>query len=148
MQKNRLHIKVVLFLAAALFLISTLALAGGGINWKVTVKNDTNYKCKVNVSKDKLTIVEWMGWRTLEPGQQTTFETGSLCPCGIKGEVYDANSKTWKKTRTVNIGLANEIAENGEFCSAACWDSSWKLCRKAGTDADSLRDKDFSWCKN
>ena len=139
--------KIVIFSVAALFLISAGAVAGGGANWKVDVTNDTNYKCKVLIAVTTGPTNKEMDCRTLSPRERTTYETGAWCPCAITGKVYDPDSKTWKKTRTVNIGLGNEVDDSGQFCSAACWNSSWKLCRKAGTDADSMRDKDFSWCK-
>lgn len=146
MKKNYLCVKVTVLFTMALFLICSDIMAGGGVNWKVDVKNDTNFKCRVTVYKDKMFAAEPMDQRTLEPGQRTTFETGSLCPCAIEGNVFDPKSRTWKETRLVNVGLGNEIS-TFDGASAACWNSFWQLCRKAGTDADTMRDKDFSWCK-
>ena len=138
MRKKHLSMKIVMFSVAALLLLSAIAVAGGGANWKVTVNNDTNYKCRVLVYTEKMTHSEPMDWRTLASGQQTIYETGSLCPCCIEGKVYDPSTKTWKKTRKVNIGLGNEI-NDPYSCSAACWNSTWKLCRKAGKQRSSHR---------
>ena len=146
MPKNHLSMKVIFFLSATLLLISSGAMAGGGINWKLVVKNDTKYKCKVIIHLEQVYRAKAMDWRTLAPGGRTTYETGALCPCAIRGKVYDPDSKTWKKTRMVNVGLGNEVTDFN-WTTAACWNGSWQLCRKAGTEDDTMRDMDFSWCK-
>ncbi len=149
LKKNAKTIGLVLIILVAVVTIVWVAPretnAGGGINHKVTVINDSGSKCKVNLSKDKLVNEDWVGVVTISAGDSYTFETGSLCPCCLKGQYYDAANNVWRKLLTKNVGLGND-SKNCD-CTAACWDSTWRICRKAGEGYTQVRDYDFGFCR-
>jgi type VI secretion system protein ImpA len=62
-----------------------------------------------------------------------------MCPCAIKGEVYDPGSKTWKTTRMVNVGLGNaplvELKGVGRFSLHDIWVAEGREQTKADQEA-------------
>jgi hypothetical protein len=120
----------------------TPARAAGGANWKVTVRNDTGYSCTVELflfAMNKDATDKSAGLKEIPTGTSVTFETGSLCPNYLKGTIFHETTKDLKRACVNGTSSA--------LCGAACWNTSWKICRKAGSEQDSLRDGDFGFCK-
>ena len=77
--------------------ISDDCLAGGGVNWKVTIDNPTAYKVEVhvytrkNVAETVLTTgsidVERCATLKIAPGASQTAECGAKCPVYLSGHI-------------------------------------------------------------
>jgi hypothetical protein len=139
--KTKLSVAVVL---AAVLAVCSLSTPVFGYN--VTVTNDTD--CYVAVSLYVYVMFKGNSlhsYRIIEPGGTYTFQTDALnCPSGFRGYVYDRDF-TWEKKLTPTSILGHETSKSG--FSAGCWNSSWKICRKHGSQGEQVRDNDYGFCK-
>ena len=145
-------IKAICILIVAFFIVVTTGsmdnkktYAGGGINYKVTVSNPTDKKCRVCLMVEKLTFQEAKETVTLSPGDSHTWETGALCPCGLEGKVYDTVGKEWRLMECINM-YGHKANCNGVGMVAVCASHSFTIERKTGVTE--VRDYDYGFRKN
>lgn len=140
----------VAFAAVALFigLVPHHARAGG-IDHTITVHNPLDSKVRVSAGKVKANIVdvEWTSWVVIPTGGSQEFHSGALCPCGVRGQYWDAVNRKWVKMKGRNcLGSDMENVENN--ASTCCWSYTVKTCQKAGHGYNEVREYDFGFCKN
>ena len=125
------------------FLSSPLpALANGGANWKVTVKNPTYMQAIVYVQYEKFGVKE-TDHRIIAPGSFTTWEFGSWCPILVRGQIkddFDGKNWVWMNDATpagyINVGAFPD-----------CKNSRLKICRVAGGKPNShTKENDYMFC--
>lgn len=63
------------------------AYAGGGVNYKVTVKNDTKYNAAVIIWVDKVVYDSEHAAAYIQSGGSHTFETGAWCIAKLVGTI-------------------------------------------------------------
>ena len=128
-------------------IIGRNAYAGGGINWKVTVHNPTDYKIKVWAYVRLASLSEKLtsSGVVINPGGTYTFETGDKCPTGIEGQIYV--DKKWLKMKSMDcLGGAHDY--DTAVMSTCCWNLSARACQKAGQGYTEVRDHDYGFCKD
>ena len=121
--------------------------AGGGINYKVTVQNPTDYKVKVWVFVRHLNLSEKItsDGVVLSPGGSNTWETGAKCRSCIEGQIY--SGMKWLKMKNMDcLGGAHDYET--ETLTTCCWNISARVCQKAGQGYTEMRDHDYGFCKN
>jgi hypothetical protein len=116
--------------------------AAGGANWKVTVRNDTSMACSVQVWTNEAVATRLHSEKSITPGGSVTFETGAKCPDQLRGTINAGGS--WVLLKGVCINGVGSL----DWCGAACWNSSFKICQVAGQGYSEVRDNDYSFCKN
>lgn len=110
------------------------AYAGGGVNHKVTVKNNTELDFTVELWVSKYINKEY-SMVTIDPGQTHTFQTGALCPSGLYGRAFIFGEIGQVVEKDVNFYyhiFGYKVSDPALF-SAGCWSSSW-LIVKEGED--------------
>jgi len=111
--------------------------------WNVTVRNDTNYTCKIRLYMDRFFTCHLTDYQSIATGSSYQWDTGGWCPLSLEGEI-NVDGK-WIKMKSINIGVGNEINDACQDSSAACWNSSWIICRKRGSGT--INDYDYGFCK-
>jgi hypothetical protein len=112
-------VKTVMVWVIALMVVAGMfsyANAGGAVNWKVKVTNNTDKDVEVNLHYN-VGGNYGMGYR-INKGGSHTFETGAKCPFNLEGWVYGPQVSA--VSRCVN-GLESKV------CSVVCADSDWKI---------------------
>lgn len=145
-------VKTACILAAVLFVAVTVGsvaeqdvYAGGGIDYKVTVRNPTDSRCAVNVYVNQIVNTPLGSSSTIiQPHTTVIFRTGSLCPSGLRGSYWDADSGVWRKMKDTHC-LGYAISYHG--FTACCWDVNFYVCRKTGSPGSAIQDKDYGFCK-
>ena len=134
-------------LVMAVLIIGRDTHAGGGINYKVTVGNPTDYKVKVWVFVRKVNLSEKLISNAviLNAGESHTWETGAKCPTGIEGQILAAGK--WMKMKSMDC-LGGDHNYETSVVSTCCWDISARVCQKAGQGYTEVRDHDYGFCKN
>ena len=114
--------------------------------WELTVRNDTGKNCKVLIYDDRFAANYPREEVTIASGSSYTWHTGGYCPDCMKGEIYASGQSNpgWRKIKWTNC-LGKEIAI-ADGCTACCWNTSWRICRKRGEGYD-IRDDDYGFCK-
>jgi hypothetical protein len=121
------------------------AQAGGGINYKVTVSNPTDKTCSAWVMVEKGYVQSSEETVTISPGGSYTWETGALCPCGLKGKVYDPVGKEWRLMQCTNMYGNRSDCNTGLGNMAVCASQSFTIERKEGVTE--VRDYDYGFRK-
>ena len=110
--------------------LSSEVYSGGGINWKVTVQNPTEYKVRVWVWVRQLSLSEKYGSKTvISAGGSKTWETGAKCPSAIEGEIY-VDGK-WLKMKEMDC-LGGDHNHGTAVSTTCCWNISARVCQKTG----------------
>ncbi len=134
---------IIIVLAVTTLFISALpALANGGVNWRVTVKNPTYMQARVYVQYEKLGVKE-TDHRIIPAGGSTYWEFGSWCPIYVLGEIKDDfDGVNWVKMNPstpagyVNVGVFPD-----------CKNSRLKICRVSGGGPNShTKVNDYTFC--
>ena len=131
-------------LLSALFLALSItgALAGGGINYKVKVKNPTEHYADVRVNYPTLSGCDYKRIASLAPGETQTLEFGANCPSSIYG--YIGVSNGWVTIRNMGMSAISTLADNS--CGgASCSNHDLKICRKSGSGSNA-KDHDYGFC--
>ncbi|MBN1664396.1 MAG: hypothetical protein JW943_12410 [Deltaproteobacteria bacterium] len=139
---------VVVFTAVLVMMSNLNATAGGGVNWKVTITNETSYKVNLTVWVEKMGIgKEDVSTFDLQPGASKTAETGAYCPCAVEGKIYIPN-QGWRSLGVYSLGISSWSKNSGDFhCGAACWNSNIKVVKMVGDNVTEFRDFDFGFSK-
>jgi len=87
---------VFLFLGAGALVSDQEVQAGGGVNWKATVKNPTKYEVHVALWDTAGNFVAREVF--IQPGGNTTMETGAKCPAMLFGYIQDGPN--WRALRS------------------------------------------------
>lgn len=124
----------------SLLLLSSVSVANA---WRVTVRNDTNYNCSVRLYTDHFFQCYKTDKERITPVSSYTFDTGAWCPQSLEGWIIIDGVE--KKMKSINIGVGNEISDACQDGSAACWNSTWIICRKRGSGA--VNDYDYGFCR-
>jgi len=136
-----------LWCIVAMLLSAPLVCFGGsGTQWKITVRNPTNYHVRAIAY-----YVKGLGYEPvdnngafLEPGQEHTFTVpGSYCPAGVNGVLIVDNTHIYSIRDTSCLG---HDAEKSRW-TACCWDVTFEVCRKSGSGDDPINNDDFGFCK-
>lgn len=124
-------------LMAALLVATTLgpaadreAYAGGGVDYEVTVRNDTKNEFTVILYVSKIYNVDYLN-AVLNPGQSHTFHTGALCPSGLYAKTIEQDDSGLKHIYFYTHLLGYEVSGEAAF-SACCWSSSWRIVKEGG----------------
>lgn len=116
---------VFIVLSAMVVFVNFSVTAGEGENWKVTVVNDTRYPCKVTVCAiDPVSLkCKPYGEKRKKVSKKETmiFETGSACPCSIKGDISILGK--WYEMQSVDLGTGSSRAASDCKGTAACENS-------------------------
>jgi len=128
-----------------LLLRSAPAHATSGPNWKVTVHNTSPYGCAMNIWTVKGLEPYEKEFKYLAAGETYTFQTGARCPTALSG-LIEVGGAQWREVR--GTCLLTGAHQDPIQCTATCWNSSWTICRKAGTDPAVINNNDFGFCKN
>ncbi len=114
---------VAVMLLACLIAMASIgvALAGGGINHKVKVKNDSDNDVKVHFYYSmQCDEQEYY----IAKGSSHTFETGAKCPLGLQGWVYGAGVQMVTRcTLGPEKGVGANVCSNcgGITCDSSDW---------------------------
>jgi hypothetical protein len=127
-------LKAVVVCSVAVMVVAgmvSFANAGGGINWKTKIKNESDHPVTVyltyNVAGSDRKETR------IEKGSSHTFETGAKCPFKLSGWVYDVQVAAVDR-------CVNGLEGTGGVCSVVCSSTDWKI--KKHTDGAFHFDKD------
>ena len=145
----RTRVTAVLLMSGALCLVGLLAsvsgVHGAGIDYKVTIRNDTNMVVHVEVWC--VGLGDKLGAYKIIPANSTVIaETGALCPKYLTGKIFMPQSDDSRNLSTICASGAN-ARESTSGCKAVCWDTSWKICRLIGAPGDYVKPRDYGFCK-
>jgi len=120
---------VIIVLTVIVMLVSTNAIAGGGVNWKVIISNPTEYgitavACTQIAAEGPSGCWKREGTTTwIGAGQTVVIETGATCPCSIYGSIHIDGKK--HRVAAINLGTGANTSCSAD-CSgtAACWNSA------------------------
>ena len=122
------------------FMVGSASLSSA---FDVTIKNGTPYRIRVFVYVTKDYRNDESGYGDLGPGVSYTFKTGGWCPSGMEGFVrYDVGET--REIASTSI-LGHETGRS--WFSPGCWNSSWTVCRKRGTEGTPVQDRDYGFCR-
>ena len=140
-----MKLKITVPIIAIIFLCSYLpALANGGVNWKVTIKNPTYMQSTVWMKYEKFGIKQ-TEYRTIYPGGSTTYEFGSWCPTEVHGYIKDDFDGKASVPMTTTDILGNTFGVGFPVCN----NSKLKICRVAGGKPNThTKPGDYTFCKD
>lgn len=125
-------IKAAVVLTMAFFLAVAMgpaadqsAYAGGGVDYEVTVKNDTAKEFIVWLYVSKYVNVQHEH-QIIQPGVSYTFHTGALCPSGLWVRA-DLEADGFLYTVEAYYKLTGKLVMDSDSFTACCWNSSWRI---------------------
>jgi hypothetical protein len=135
--------------AVIAIMVSPDVMAGGGINWKVKVTNDTPYEIRVKIWVNELVKASEKETKWIAPGSSYTFATGALCPDKLGGAIFKDHSSFGTSLGTYCLGMGDwkESSDSRTGCSAACWNSTIRVVRMAPDHYEEFRDYDYGFKK-
>jgi hypothetical protein len=142
MLKNKLMNVILL---TGIVSVILLGIAANLHAWTVTVRNDSEETCRVDLYYTSFEGNKEYGMKLVPKGGTATFETGLWCPSGFTGIIFkDPKNLEYPSLASTSI-LGHETGTTG--FSAGCWNSSWKICRKRGEGYKEVRNNDYGFCK-
>ena len=113
----------------------TSVFAGGGVNHKVTIRNNTDRHCGARLyygSNLFGTVKD--EFKEIPANESRTYETGSKCPLFIEGGC----SRGWAGMPSDNFSRCTSgvSASGASSCGITCWSSDWFIKTRSGYDVE------------
>lgn len=143
MKKASLILSLTLF---CFFVGMTDRASAGSVN----LYNPWWWKGEITLCSVTLTGAEDCSSKQTVAGDQTAvFSIVGGCAKSLSGyfsDVYQGGKTVRIALQAVNVATGQDIS-NPSDGTPSCQNSSWKICRKRGTQGDPTKDNDFGFCK-